>query len=114
GGLGTVRIPTFKGADTSSDGEYALIDTTDAPLLEFTGNEAYGALQTGVVIGWNGILKDSRVWHASRQAISAFPADWLTVDGAVVRGDPSVLLGALENPVGIWFANYAAQRVSVL
>jgi hypothetical protein len=114
GGLGTVRIPKFKGADTSSDGEYALIDTTDAPLLEFTANEAYGALQTGVVIGWNGVLKDSRVWHASRQAIAAFPADRLTVDGAVVRGDASVLLGALENPVGIWFANYAAKRVSVL
>ena len=47
GALGDVRIPAFKGADTSNDKETKLIDTT-AAVLEFTGNEAYGAIQTGV------------------------------------------------------------------
>jgi hypothetical protein len=113
GGLGTVRIPKFKGADTSRDGEYTLIDTTDAPLLEFTSNEAYGAMQTGVAIGWNGTLKDSRVWHTSRYALAAFPADRLSIDGVVALGDVAVLQGALENPIGVWFTNYAAKRVSI-
>lgn len=113
GGLGTVRIPRFKGADTSQEGEYVTLDTTDAPLLEFTGNEAYGAIQTGVAIGWNGTVKDMRVWHTSRQAIAAFPTDRLTIDGAVVRGDTTVLSRPLENPVGIWFTNYAAKTVTV-
>jgi len=46
GALGDVRIPSFKGADMSNDKETKLIDTTDASVLEFTGNEAYGAIQT--------------------------------------------------------------------
>jgi hypothetical protein len=113
GALGTVRIPKFKGADTTKDGEYVEIDTTDAPVLEFSGNEAYGAIQTGVAIGWNGTLTGSRMWHTSRHAITAFPTDRLVVDGFVGRGDATVLQGALENPTGIWFGNYAAKTVTV-
>ena len=111
GRLGEVRIPAFKGADPSKDGEYRLIDTTDVPLLEFTGNEAYGAIQTGVAIGWNGTLSDSRVWHASRHAVTAFPTDRLTIEGFSGRGDVAVLGEAFENPTGVWFTDYAAKSV---
>jgi hypothetical protein len=113
GGLGTVRIPRFRGADTSKEGEYVALDTTDAPLLEFTGNEAYGAIQTGVAVGWNGTLQNLLVWHASRYAITAFPTDRLTIDHVVVRGDAAVLSKPFENPVGIWFSDYAAKTVTV-
>ena len=113
GALDVVRIPKFKGADPSKDGEYVTIDAIDTPLMEFTGNEAYGAIQTGVAIGWNGTLSTSRVWHASRHAVTAFPADRLTVDGFVVRGDPAVLDNPVENPTGVWFTNYAAKTVLV-
>ncbi len=113
GPLGEVRIPAFKGADPSQDGEYTLVETTDLPLLEFTGNEAYGAIQVGVAVGWNGTLSDSRVWHASRYAVTAFPLDRLTIDGFVGRGDTSVLGDVSENPTGIWFGDYAAKSVTV-
>lgn len=113
GGLGTVRIPAFKGTDTSQDGQYVMLDTTEAPLLEFTGNEAYGAVETGVAVGWNGTLKDIHVWHAWRHAIAAFPTDRLTVEGAVVRDDASVLSDPIENATGIWFTNYAAKSLIV-
>jgi hypothetical protein len=113
GALGIVRIPKFKGADTSKDGEYLTLDTTDAPLLEFTGNEAYGATQTGVAMGWNGTLRDARVWHTSRHGITAFPTDRLVIDGAVARGDAGALTGPFENSTGIWFTNYAAKSVTV-
>jgi len=113
GALDTVRIPKFKGADPSKPGEFVEIDAIDTPVLEFTGNEAYGAIQTGVAIGWNGALQSSRVWHASRHAISAFPADRLAIDGFVARGDPSVLGSAFETPTGVWFTNYAAKTVTV-
>ena len=109
GRLGEVWIPAFKGADPSKDGEYRLVDTTDVPLLGFTGNEAYGAIQTGVAIGWNGTLSDSRVWHASRHAVTAFPTDRLTIEGFTGRGDVAVLGDAFENPTGIWFTDYAAK-----
>ena len=113
GGLGEVRIPAFKGADTSKDGEYELVDMTDVSVMEFTGNEAYGAIQTGVAIGWNGTLGDSRVWHASRHAVSAFPTDRLTIEGFTVRGDDAVLEYTSENPTGIWFSDYASKTVSL-
>ena len=113
GSLGTVRIPKFKGADTTRDGEFVEIDTTDAPVLEFTGNEAYGAIQTGVAIGWNGTLTNSRMWHTSRHGVTAFPTDRLVVENFVARGDAAILSGAFENPTGIWFGNYAAKTVIV-
>ena len=113
GAIEEVRVPAFKGADTTRAGEYTLIDATEAPLLEFTGNEAYGAIQTGIAIGWNGTLSNLRVWHASRDAVTAFPTDRLTVDGFVARGDTAVLADASENPTGVWFTNYAAKSVTV-
>jgi hypothetical protein len=113
GALGTVRAPRAPGADTSEAGGYRALDTTVAALPEFSGNEAYGAVQTGVAIGWNGTLTNTRVWHATRQAIAAFPVDELTIDGAVVRGDPAVLARDYENPAGIWLTNYAAKRVVI-
>ena len=113
GALEDVRVPLFKGADTSQAGQYTVIDATETPLLEFTGNEAYGAIQTGVAIGWNGTLTNTRVWHASRDAVTAFPTDRLTIDGFTARGDTAVLASAAENPTGIWFTNYAAKSVRV-
>jgi hypothetical protein len=113
GPLGAVRVPAFQGADPSKDGEFTLVDAAEVPLLEFAGNEAYGAIQTGVAIGWNGTLRDSRVWHASRYAVTVFPIDQLTIDGLVGRGDTDVLADVLENPTGIWFGDYASKSVSV-
>jgi hypothetical protein len=108
-----VHVPKFRGADPSHDGEYVEIDTTDTPVVEFTGNEAYGAIQTGVAIGWNAVLTDTRVWHTSRNGITAFPTDRLTIDGFTGRGDVALLQRGVENPTGIWFGNYAAKVVTV-
>jgi hypothetical protein len=113
GSLGKVKVPSRKGGDPSKDGEFTEVDTTTQGVLEFTGNEAYGALQTGVAIGWNAMMKNTRVWHASRNALTAFPADTLTIDGFVARGDPAVLSSPFETPTGIWFNNYAAKNVNI-
>jgi hypothetical protein len=113
GSLGTVRAPRGPGANTSEEGGYRSLDTTTAALPEFSGNEAYGAMQTGVAIGWNGTLTNTRVWHTTRQGIAAYPVDELTIDGAVVRGDPAILARDYENPAGIWLTNYAAKHVII-
>ena len=113
GALGVVRIPAHKGADPSQPDQAAEIDTTTAALLEFSNNEAYGATQTGVAIGWNGTLRATRVWHTSRHAVTAFPADRLVVDGLVARGDVARLQDRFENPTGVWFGNYAAKTMEV-
>jgi hypothetical protein len=113
GSLGKVHVPSKKGADPSQAGEFVEVDTTDTPVLEFTGNEAYGALQTGVAIGWNATLKNTRVWHASRHGLTAFPVDRLSVEGFVARGDASVLSSPFESPTGIWFNNYGSKTVTI-
>lgn len=113
GSIEEVRVPAFKGADNSVSGEYTVIDAVDTPLMEFTGNEAYGALLNGVALGWNGTISNFRVWHASRDAVAAFPADRLTIDRLTVRGDAAVLADPSEAPTGVWFSNYSAKSVTV-
>jgi hypothetical protein len=113
GALGEVRIPSHQGADTSEEGGYVLRDTTVMPVLEFAHNEAYGAMQTGVAIGWNATLEDTRVWHTTLNAVTAFPADWLTVHKLTVRGDPRALVHEFESPTGIWFGDYTSKTVLV-
>jgi len=111
--LGTVRVPKNKGADTSKASESMALDTTRASVLEFSGNEAYGALQNGVSLAWSGAISRLTVWHSSRHAVTASPTERLMVDKLVVRGDPALLASAVEHPVGIWVGNYAGKAVSV-
>jgi hypothetical protein len=113
GGLGVMRIPVGKGADTMAAGESEEVDMATMPVLGFSGNEAYGALQTGVTIGWNATLTATRVWHASRSGLTAYPVDRLDVENFAARSDPSALTSPLERPVGIWFGNYAAKTVTI-
>jgi hypothetical protein len=113
GSLDVVHIPKFKGADTSHDAETVTIDTTSAPVLEFSNNEAYGAMQAGVAWGWNGTITNMRVWHPSRHGLTATPTDKLVVDGITVRGDASILARQVENPAGVWLSNYVAKTIVV-
>jgi hypothetical protein len=113
GSLGTVRIPAFKGADPTVDGQSVALDTTGSPVLEFADNEAYGAIQAGTTWGWNGVVTNFRVWHPSRHGVTGTPTDKVIVDHLTVRGDKSVLTSDAENPVGVWFSNYVAKSVIV-
>jgi hypothetical protein len=111
GSLDVIRIPAFKGADTSRSAETVPLDTTSAAVLEFSNNEAYGAMQVGVAWGWNGAITNLRVWHSSRNGQTGTPTDRLVVDRITIRGDKSVLAGQVENPAGIWLSNYAAKTI---
>jgi hypothetical protein len=113
GSLDVVQVPAFKGADTSRRAETVTLDTTSAAVLEFTDNEAYGAMQAGVAWGWNGTITDLRVWHPSRHGLTGTPADRLIVDRVTIRGDRSVLESHVENPAGIWLSNYIAKTILV-
>jgi len=113
GSLGAVRIPKFKGADMANERETVGIDTTSAKVLDFSGNEAYGAIQTGVAFGWNGAIVNFRAWHPSRHGVTATPTDSLEIENVTVRGDKTVLANEFENPTGVWIANYVAKSVTV-
>jgi hypothetical protein len=113
GSLGVVHVPAFKGADTSLDAQTLTLDTTSAPVLEFTNNEAYGAMQAGVTWGWNGTITNLRVWHPSRSGLTATPTDKLIVDRVTIRGDQSVLADHVESPAGVWLSDYVARTIVI-
>ncbi len=113
GSLDVVRIPAFKGADTSRPADTVALDTTSARVLEFSGNEAYGAMQAGVAWGWNGAIAGLRVWHVSRHGVTATPTDALTIDRTTIRGDRAVLATQSESPAGIWLSDYASKTIVV-
>jgi hypothetical protein len=110
--LGIVRTPAFKGADTSKATESKDLDTRNASVLEFSDNEAYGAIQSGITFGWSGIISNVAVWHISRHALTGTPTAMLTVDRITARGDSSVLADPLE-PVGLWFGDYRTANIVV-
>lgn len=111
--LGSVRVPAFQGADTSVPGEGVLTDMTNAAVLEFASNEAYGALETGLETIWNGTVSDLTVWHPSRHGFAGIPPERLVLDGVTVRGDLAALGETAEAPVGVSIANYLSRHVTV-
>ena len=46
--LGDIRVPNFKGADTSVAGQYTTLAGNAMPLLEMVGNETYGVIADGL------------------------------------------------------------------
>ena len=113
GALDDVRFPSFKGADMASNRETKAVDATGEKVLEFVNNEAYGAIQTGVAFGWNGEIKNFRVWNPSTHGITATPTDKLVVDAITIRGDKSLLTDAEERPAGVWVGNYLAKSIAI-
>ena len=111
--LGSVRTPAFKGADTSRASESVRVDMTDASVLEFVDNEAYGAIQTGLEWVWNGAVSNFSVWHPSRHGFKGIPPAQLKINRLTVRGDPIVLDDPTENPVGISITNYISRQIEV-
>src|SRR5262245_3880059 len=113
GSLDAVRIPGAKGADMATDRETVPIDMTDAKVLEFANNEAYGAIQTGLAFGWNGEINNFRAWNSSTHGVTATPTDRLTVDAVTVRGDKTILTDNEERPAGVWVGNYLAKSIMI-
>jgi hypothetical protein len=111
--LGVVRIPKFKGADTSLARESLQFDTGHAVVPEFSSNEAYGAIQSGVAWAWSGTIANFTVWHATRYGVTAAPTEKLVIDQLIALGESSALSSGDENPVGVWIANYASRDVNV-
>ncbi len=100
----STRVPLYRGADLVGGQEgvdYQLVNMQLLPVPEFTGNEAYGATSTGLVIwtlGTDGygtsdvgetVIRDFAAWHVWQTGFYAYPIQNVTFDGFVVRGDPA-------------------------
>jgi hypothetical protein len=123
--LGEIAVPRFRGADTAVDGEARTLNGNATALREFSGNEVYGATETGLQIYWLGtvdtkplrtresVVRDFRAWNFSRYGYYGYPANHLTFDGFTARGDRSVIENRHEFVLGIWFGDYMNQGVTI-
>lgn len=121
---GPVRIPNFKGADTSVAGQYTVQDMTQVPLLGFTGNTAYGT-RDGLTVWFLGanytavapgvgesLIKDFHVWHVAT-GIFAYPINHVTIDGFVVRGDYGYIGYMTVSSFGLTISDYLTANTVV-
>lgn len=124
--LGDVRVPNFRGADTSVDGQYTLREGNGLGVLEFAGNETYGQIQ-GLTLWWlctedfapvagcpKSVLRDTVIWHTSRYAYYGYPGYNYVFDGTKVYGDPDVAGGNnFEFKSVFWFGDYGTTDLLV-
>jgi hypothetical protein len=108
-----MRVPVAAGADMLRLAETKPLDPSASPVLEFSNNEAYGAMQIGVDCNWNGLISKVTVWNVARNGIIGLPSTRLVIDGLVARGEPAILADAQENPTGVWLGNYIGREIVV-
>src|SRR5438067_890212 len=112
---GLVNIPLFKGADTSVAGQYQSVNMNATNILEFSGNEAYGASNSGLTIWWlntsggtGSVVKNFQVWNIHCNGYFAYETSNLTIDGFVGRGN-------FASPAGtaLFFGDYSTNNVII-
>jgi len=100
--VGVVTVPAYQGADPSVSGQSRQIDMNGTPLLQFQGNEVYGATPNGMTAWWlgtyfetvkgnAGVIKDFVVWHHHKWGYFGYETNNLTIDGFIARGDATIL-----------------------
>jgi PKD repeat protein len=118
--LGNVTIPAYQGADPGVAGTTVNMNAT--PLLEFSGNTAYGASQNGMAVWWlgsgvdvsgtAGVIKGLQEWNVFGWGFFGYDTNGLTIDGMVAYGDTAHL--APDNlATGIWFADYSQTKLVI-
>jgi PKD repeat protein len=121
---GSGTVPAYQGADPSAPRQSLTIDPVATPMLQFSGNEAYGAMTTGLTI-WNigvygsvtpvanmgqSVVKDFLVWHQSIYGYYGYPTENFVFDHFVARGDSSTLSNPSTLTTGMWFSDYLTQN----
>lgn len=122
--LGNVRIPKTPGADTMVDSQVDVKDGNAMPVRQFDNNEVYGATESGLTYWWIGtwaedaranapvsVFNRLKVWNIHNKGIFHYPANNITIDGMVQRGDEPVGSGI---DFGDYFAvNFTVRRANI-
>jgi hypothetical protein len=121
---GTAYVPWSQGADPWA-GQAVAVNMNAIPLLDFTGNEVYGATSRGFATWWlgtqfetpmgsAGTLRNSVVWNQSNAGYFTYETNNLVIDGFVVRGDASQLRWPDLGTVGLAFGDYMTRNAVVM
>jgi hypothetical protein len=123
---GTAIIPIAQGADPSVSGQSQQINMNDTPILQFSGDQVYGAVPSGMTV-WGistagdnfyadaqlSVLKDYVAWNIGTRAFYGYPSDKVTFDGAVILDQPSFLTNVFDYSQGIAFNDYMTRNLVI-
>ena len=122
--LGVMNVPAFRGADPTVVGSSVEIDMNhDAPLTNFSDNEAYG-LQNGMTVWWLGTFFDDftgnagtvrnlHVWNQVGYGFFSYETCNFTLDGFVDIGDQKVATNPYSMAT-IHGSDYGQQNLTIV
>jgi hypothetical protein len=119
-------IPLAQGDDPSVSGHSQTVNMNDTPILQFSGNEVYGATSSGMTMWWIGTfgdtfysdarastVKDFLAWNIGTRAIYGYPTNNLVIDGATLLGNPSFENNGSNYTQGINFDDYMTHNLTI-
>ena len=119
-------FPREQGSDPFMEGG-DIVSASTVGIPDFDSNEAY-SVPNGLTIWWkctfgdfpedNDICRSDitsfSVWHHHRLGYFGYPANNMTIENFVVRGDPSVLVNRFESVTGLTFSDYMSRNVKII
>jgi hypothetical protein len=93
------------------------------PIREFSGNEAYGVLSTGLTYWWIGsmgndvqnvgpsVIKDFHVWNFAKMGIFNYPSNHIVIDGLVAIDDQNI--SEANHNTGFVAGDYLSQNLLI-
>ncbi len=124
-GVGVVSVPAFRGADpTEAGGSVAIDMNNDAPLTDFSDDEAY-SLNSGMMmwslgtnfdddLGQAGTIKNLHVWHQYAWGIFSYETCGMTIDGFIDIGDQAAGARGYAACCGINSSDYRQKNLTIL
>jgi hypothetical protein len=123
---GTAKVAAYQGADPSVAGQSKQVNMNDTPILQFSGNQIYGATASGLTVWWIGtfgdtfysdaqisVIKNLLVWNVYSKGVYFYPANNVTIDGLVVRGDASQLNSGSNYSTGVLSNDYMTHSLVI-
>jgi PKD repeat protein len=124
--VGTVTVAAYQGADPSVAGQGTSINMNDTALLQFAGNEVYGATPMGLTLWWIGtfgedfytnaptsVVENFVAWNFCNKGLYSYPINNVVIDHMVLLDDVSQLSNPNSLVFGIMTGDYMARNLVI-
>jgi hypothetical protein len=94
------------------------------PLLQFQGNQVYGATPNGLAYWWvdqidvnpqsgpGSVIKDFTVWNQYQWGVFGYESNKVTLDGFTILGDAAIMASG-NGAIGLHFSDYQQTNLTV-
>ena len=122
--VGNLALPKFQGADTMDSTQATVVSGNSLPILQFDGNEAYGAMQGGFTLWWvdsqdpqpsasvrTSNIRNLTIWNTYNKAVYMYPSQAIVFDGLTIFGNFTSASRCCGN--GVYFADYSSKGIVI-